>query len=156
MAFTGQLTGNLGRDPELRYLESGQTVATFSVAVRQPKRQGEDPPAFWVKVEVWGKTATWLADNLRKGDQVLVCGTVAQETFTRRDGTAGQAVVIKNAQVEKMWEPRGQQQTQPAAAPAPAPAPAPAAAPAPATQAAQSLAQATGGVVTYYQDDIPF
>lgn len=154
MAFTGQLTGNLGRDPELRYLESGQTVATFSVAVRQPKRQGEAPPAFWVKVEAWNKTATWLADNVRKGDQVLVCGTVAQETFTRRDGTAGQAVVINNAQVEKMWEPRGQQQTQPAAAPAPTPAPAPASAPV--AQAAQSLSRATGGVVSQHQDNIPF
>ena len=101
MAFTGTITGNIGRDPELKALQSGQMVATFSVAVRQPKVKGEDPPAFWVKVEVWGKTAEYASDYLKKGDQVFCSGEVRQEDFTRRDGTPGSAVVLKNARVEK-------------------------------------------------------
>lgn len=138
--FTGQLTGNLGRDPELKYFESGQIVATLSVAVRQRKRRGEDPPAYWVKVEVWGKTAEWVADNLRKGDSVTCYGEVALEEFTRRDGTPGVAQKLSSAQVER----HGSRQespapgvnayaaaSQPAARPAPAPAAAPAPAPAP-------------------------
>lgn len=146
MAFQGQLTGNLGRDPELRALESGQMVTTFSVAVRQPKKGGQDQPAYWVKVEVWGKTAQYAADYLKKGDSVFCAGTVALEQFTKRDGTQGFANVLKNANVEKFSSRDGD---------APAAAPAPVAAPV-VKQAAASLAAATGGAVVDLDDDIPF
>jgi single-strand DNA-binding protein len=114
-------------------------VTTFSVAVRQPKRQGEDPPAYWVKVEVWGKTAEYAANYLKKGDSVFCAGTVTMEEFTKRDGTPGFANVLKNANVEK-FSSRDGAPAAAAAAAAPAPAPAPAAAP------------AAGG----HDDDIPF
>ena len=168
MAYNSTITGNLGRDPELRYLESGQTVANFTVAVRQAKR---DAPARWVKVAVWGKAAQYVGDYVRKGDSVLLIGrTEAPEVFTRRDGTTGIAEVFTAENIEKFGERQQQAQPATAAAPAPAPAaapapapaavPAPAPAPAPAAayvdQAAQNLAQATGGVVSTYQDDIPF
>ena len=116
MALIGQLTGNLGRDPELRYFENGTSVASFSVAARQAKVKGEDPPALWVKVELWGKSAQYAADYLKKGDHVFCTGDLRQEEFTRRDGSPGVALVLKNARVEKFGG--GQQQGQPAAAPA--------------------------------------
>jgi single-strand DNA-binding protein len=179
MAFTGQITGNLGRDPELRHTPNGAPVCSFSVAVRQPKVRGEDPAPFWVKVEVWNATADWASQNLRKGDQVAVGSTqIVQEAFTRRDGTEAQALVFKAANVEKVYLPRTEQAPaaqsqgygQPAAAPAPAPAPAapqqngwgyaqgqPQQPPVNVQQAAQSLATATGGQVSTYQgNDIPF
>lgn len=147
MAFQGQLTGNLGRDPELRALNSGQMVTTFSVAVRQYKK---DAPPYWVKVECWGKTAEYAANYLKKGDSVFCVGTVTLEEYTKRDGTQGFANVLKNANVESFTRREGGEA--PAAAPAPAPAAAPVAA-----QAAQSLAAATGGAVSDYEDDdIPF
>lgn len=146
MAFQGQLTGNLGRDPELRALESGQMVTTFSVAVRQPKKGGQDQPPYWVKVEVWGKTAQYAADYLKKGDSVFCAGTVMLEQFTKRDGTVGYANVLKNANVEKFSSRDGN---------GPAPAAAPAAAQV-VQQAATSLATATGGSVSQLEDDIPF
>lgn len=144
MAFQGQLTGNLGRDPELRALDSGQMVASFSVAVRQYKK---DAPAYWVKVECWGKTAQYAADYLKKGDSVFCVGTVTLEQFQKRDGTVGFANVLKNANVEKFSG--GAAAAEPAAAAAPAPAPAQVV-----TQAAASLATATGGTVI--DDEIPF
>jgi len=73
MAYTGTLTGNLGRDPNVRYFEDGKQVADFSVAVRQWKR---DAPAHWVKVTVWGKSVAYIADNLKKGDKVVCFGRV--------------------------------------------------------------------------------
>lgn len=147
MAFQGQLTGNLGRDPELRALNSGQMVTTFSVAVRQYKK---DAPAYWVKVECWGKSAEYAANYLKKGDSVFCQGTVTLEEFTKRDGTPGFANVLKNANVEKFGGREGGEASAPAAAPA-APAPAQVV-----TQAAQSLAAATGGTVPDLEDDIPF
>lgn len=150
MAFQGQLTGNIGRDPELRALSSGQMVTTFSVAVRQPKKQGQDQPPFWVKVECWGKTAEYAANYLKKGDSVFCVGTVTMEEFTKRDGTQGFANVLKNANVEKFSGRDGD-----APAPAAAAAPAPVAAPV-VQQAAASLATATAGVVIDDDLDIPF
>lgn len=146
MAFQGQLTGNLGRDPEFRALSNGQMVTTFSVAVRQYKK---DLPAYWVKVECWGKTAEYAANYLKKGDSVFCVGTVTLEQFAKRDGTEGFANVLKNANVETFSKRDGDSSTPVAAAAAPAPAPAQVV-----QQSAQSLAAATGGQVV--EDDIPF
>lgn len=124
MAFTGQLSGNLGRDPELKYLENGKIVANFTLAVRQNKR---DAPARWVKVAVWGKAAEYVGNYVKKGDSVLCMGRVeAPELFTRRDGSQGLAEVFTAENIEK-WGERSApaQQAAPAAPAAPAPAPAP-------------------------------
>jgi single-strand DNA-binding protein len=112
MAFTAQLTGNLGRDPELKYLDSGKTVANFTVAVRQNKK---DAPARWVKVAVWGKAAEYVGNYVRKGDSVLLMGRVeAPEVFTRRDGTTGIAEVFTAENIEKFGERQQQDQAAPA------------------------------------------
>jgi single-strand DNA-binding protein len=156
MAFNGFITGNLGRDPELRCLDDGRMVANFTLAVRQAKRRGEDPPARWVKVAIWGRSAQYVADYVRKGDTVGVWGRVdAPELFTKRDGTTGVAEVFTADSVEKF---SGGQQQAPAQQQASSYAQAsqPAARPAVAPAAAQSLAQATGGQVVDYQDDVPF
>lgn len=120
MAFYGQLTGNLGRDPELKYLDNGRVVANFTVAVRQNKR---DQPARWVKVAVWGKPAEYVGNYVRKGDKVVCFGRVeTPELFTRRDGSQGMAEVFTADNIEKWTDG---QQGSPAAPPAQAPAAAP-------------------------------
>jgi single-strand DNA-binding protein len=140
--FNGTLTGNLGRDPDFQTTQSGQMVAKFSLAVRQPKK---DAPAFWVKVEVWGKQAEYVANYLKKGASVCVTGQVAEETWNDKNtGELKKAVVIKNASVES-WQARAEQ----APAPTPAPRPAPVV-----TVAAQSVADNFAGDVI--NDDIPF
>lgn len=102
------LTGNLGRDPEIRYLDNGQQVANFSVAVRQPKRKGEDAEAFWVKVEVWGKSAEYAANYLKKGGAVCCAGVLAQEEWTDKStGELRRSLVLKNASVEG-WTPKAE------------------------------------------------
>jgi single-strand DNA-binding protein len=150
--FNGTLTGNIGRDPDFQTTQSGQMVSKFSLAVRQPKKQGQDQPAFWVKVEVWGKQAEYVANYLKKGNSVCVTGQVAEESWTDKNtGELKKAVVIRNASVES-W----QQRTDGGAAPmatAPAPAPVQQAVPV----AAQQVANAFGGqVVDYNDDDVPF
>lgn len=145
--FHGTLTGNLGRDPEFQTTQSGQMVAKFSLAVRQPKRQNQDPPPFWVKVETWGKTAEYAANYLKKGNSVCVTGQVAEESWTdQATGQLRKAVVIKNASLES-WQQRSEQAQPPVAAPAPAPM----AAPAPVTQP-----QAWQSSAPMPDDEIPF
>jgi single-strand DNA-binding protein len=157
MAFIGQLTGNLGRDPELRTLEiNGQprVVADFSLAVRQARRQGSEQPARWVKCTAWGRTAEIITDILHKGDKVFLVGRVeAPELFTRRDGQQGLAERFSVEAFEKLGESGQQQQSQQQHAAAPAAAPAPiAAAPAqPAPPAPPAQPAPAGGY-----EDPPF
>lgn len=73
------LIGRLGRDPEVRYFETGKVVANFTVAV---DRYGEG--ADWFKVEAWGKTAQVLADYARKGHRIGLNGRMTQEEWTDR------------------------------------------------------------------------
>ena len=104
--FNATLTGNLGRDPDFQTTQSGQMVSKFSLAVRQPKK---DAPAFWVKVEVWGKQAEYVANYLKKGASVCVTGQVAEEHWNdKTTGELKKAIVVRNASVES-WQARADQ-----------------------------------------------
>jgi single-strand DNA-binding protein len=135
--FNGTLTGNLGRDPDFQTTQSGQMVAKFSLAVRQPKK---DAPAFWVKVEVWGKQAEYVANYLKKGNSVCVTGQVAEESWNDKNtGELKKAVVIRNASVES-WQARSEE-----AAPVPLP-----------MQQQPAPVQRQAAPAPAYDDEIPF
>ena len=140
MACNITLTGNLGRDPELRYPDNAsQPVAKFTVAARQAKVRGEEPPALWFTVEIWGAAAEWVANNLVKGDSVFVSGELCLRTWTHQEtGDVREALTVKKATVEKQW-PGREGGASPAAAAAQAAAPAQTAAPRPATAAPRPI-----------------
>ena len=79
------LIGRAGRDPEVRYFESGSNVANLTLAVNAFKR--DDPPE-WFNLEIWGKTAQIAADYVRKGSQIAVTGRIRTERWT--DKATGQ------------------------------------------------------------------
>jgi single-strand DNA-binding protein len=94
------IVGNLGRDPELRYLPSGEAVCNLSVATnrRWNDRQTGEPQeeVCWFRVAVWGKQGEACNTYLEKGRQVLVEGrlrpdpdTGGPRVYFRQDGTAG-------------------------------------------------------------------
>jgi len=69
--------GNLGKDPEIKYLQDGQAVANFSVAVNEnwtDKAGKKQEKVEWIRVVVWGKTAENCAKYLSKGKQVFIEG----------------------------------------------------------------------------------
>ena len=106
MAANICLTGNLGRDPEIRYLETNnQMVCKFTIAARQPKIKGEDQPALWFTVEVWGQPGQWIADNLHKGDSAMVSGELCLRQWTNKEtGQPAEALTIRYARVEKLGQ----------------------------------------------------
>lgn len=92
--------GNLGRDPEMRYLPDGTAVTNFNIATSRSwtdKSSGQRrDETTWFRVSVWGRQAETTNEYLAKGRQVLVEGrlnsdpeTGGPRTFTRQDGTVG-------------------------------------------------------------------
>lgn len=79
------IVGNLGGDPELRFLESGTAVANFSVATNRTwtDQQGDrQKETTWFRVNVWGKLAEVCNQYLSKGRQVLVEGRLNPDPNT--------------------------------------------------------------------------
>lgn len=94
------IIGNLGRDPEMRYLPDGTAVTNLNVATNRSwtdRASGERrEETTWFRVSVWGRQAETVNEYLKKGRQVLVEGrlevdpqTGGPRTFTRQDGTVG-------------------------------------------------------------------
>ena len=78
------LVGNAGRDPELRFFESGSCVCEFTLAINRPPRDGQEPAPLWVNCKAWGKTAQVAGDYVRKGSKVAVVGRLEIEQWTDR------------------------------------------------------------------------
>lgn len=84
------IVGNVGRDPEVRYLPSGQAVASFSVAVtrrwndRETSERREETT--WFRVTCWRKLAETANQYVRKGTQIMVVGTVKASAYTDNSG----------------------------------------------------------------------
>ena len=79
------LTGRIGQDAELKYLPTGNALATFSVAADDAKK-AEGEQAEWVRVTVWGEAAEELAPRLVKGTRVYVEGRLKLEQWQAKDG----------------------------------------------------------------------
>ncbi len=79
------IVGNLGQDPELRYLQDGTAVTNLSVAVNK-KCQGQKTTA-WYRVSVWNGSAENVCKFLKKGSKVLVEGSnLRVSLYTAKDG----------------------------------------------------------------------
>lgn len=139
------LIGTLGRDPEVKYFESGTCVAQFSIALNNPPKDGQDQPPDWVEIKAWDKRAQVAADYLKKGHRVGIVGRLKQESWTERDSDQKRSKLTVVADRLELLTPRDQ----PATASAQAAAPAPAARPA-TTWGAPPVQSAA------VQDDIPF
>ena len=78
------LVGNAGRDPELRFFESGSCVCEFTLAINRPPRDGQNQEPLWVSCKAWGKTAQVAGDYVRKGSKVAIVGRLEIEQWTDR------------------------------------------------------------------------
>ncbi len=84
------LIGNLGADPETRYMPSGGAVTNLSIATSdqwKDKQTGEQKERTeWHKVAMFGRLAEIAAEYLRKGSQVYVEGRLQTRKWQDRDG----------------------------------------------------------------------
>jgi len=91
------LMGNLTRDPELRYIPSGQGVTTFTVAVNRTYLAGtgeKKEEVSFIRVVVWGKRAESCHEYLKKGSPVFVEGRLQSRSWDAPDGTKRSTIEV--------------------------------------------------------------
>lgn len=76
------IIGNLGKDPELKYNQSGKPVTRFSVAVTERRKEGEDETE-WFNVVSFGQTAENINKYLHKGSQVFIEGRIKTRRYDK-------------------------------------------------------------------------
>ena len=146
------LIGNLGQDPEVRFLPSGGAVANLSLATSESwkDKQGQvQEKTEWHRIGIFGKLAEIAGEYLKKGSSVYVEGKLQTRKWTNKEGNDQYTTEIHldpfNG-VMQMLGGKGDNQSQGGqAAPRPAQNQAPAAKPAP--MAAPDFD---------FDDDIPF
>ncbi|HTB22619.1 MAG TPA: single-stranded DNA-binding protein [bacterium] len=83
------VVGNLTKDPELRFIPTGQAVANMRLATNRKYKSlsGEwKDEVTYVGVEAWGKPAEACAEYLKKGSPVMVEGRLKLKEWTAQDG----------------------------------------------------------------------
>lgn len=137
MLNQAQIIGYLGKDPEIRYLPSGEAVANFSIATTEKwkdKNTGEPrEETEWHRISTFGRLAEIVGEYVKKGSLVFVQGKLKTRKYTDGQGVERYSTEIR-AETLKMLGGRdnhygersapAQRQERPTT-PRPAPAPAP-------------------------------
>ncbi|MEN9885436.1 MAG: Single-stranded DNA-binding protein [Pseudomonadota bacterium] len=93
------IVGNLGADPEVRYMPSGDAVTSIRVATTdryKDKQTGEVKEATeWHSISFFGKLAEIASQYLKKGSQVYVEGKLQTRKYTDREGVEKYATSIR-------------------------------------------------------------
>ena len=101
------LVGRAGRDPEVRYFESGSMVANLTMAVN--RRSRDDEPD-WFNLEIWGKQAQVAADYVKKGALLGIIGSFKLDRWTdRSSGEERSKPVIRVDRLELLGSKRDNQ-----------------------------------------------
>ena len=83
------LVGNVGRDPEVKYLDSGTAVAKFSLATSEiyKNRNGEKVTTTdWHNIVLWRALAELAEKYIRKGSQLYIEGRIKSRSYDDKDG----------------------------------------------------------------------
>lgn len=153
------LVGNLGRDPEMRYMPSGDAIASFSVATTdtwKDKNGQKQERTEWHRISMFGKLAEIAGEYLKKGSSVYIEGRLQTRKWQDKEGNERQTTEVVADRMQMLGGRSGgnayefadddmdQSAPPPQRQSAPAPAQKPAAAP------------ASGSGFDDFEDDIPF
>lgn len=122
------LIGNLGADPEMRYLEGGSVIAKFNIATSETyTRNGERiTQTEWHRIELWDNLAKVAEQYLKKGDTVYIEGKLRTEEWQDKEGINRTGVRIRGLNMTMLssrrqdgqdQKPMSQPNTQAAAVP---------------------------------------
>ncbi len=147
------LIGNLGRDPEVRYMPSGDAVANITIATTETwkdKAGEKQEQTEWHRVAMFGKTAEIAGEYLKKGSQVYIEGKLQTRKWTDKEGQERYTTEIRADRMQMLGSRSGGSERM---APPDEEAAAPRSAAAPAKKAAGA---GKGAGFDDLEDDIPF
>jgi single-strand DNA-binding protein len=104
------LIGHLGRDPESRYLPSGEMVANFSMATTETwkDKSGEKKEETeWHRVSFFGKTAEVICEYVKKGSQIYVEGRIQTRKYTDKNGVEKYSTEIRGDRMQMLGSKAG-------------------------------------------------
>ena len=109
------LIGRLTADPNLRYTQSGNAVANFTLAVDRPyASQGGEKEVDFIDIVTWRKLAEIVANNLEKGRLVAVEGRLQIRSYDDQKGVRRKVAEIVADQVKFLdYRRRGESQSEP-------------------------------------------
>ncbi len=154
------LVGNCGRDPEIRYLPSGQAVANVSVATssrRKDKNSGEMiEDTQWHRVTFYDRLAEIAGEYLKKGRPVYVEGRIKYGKFTNKDGVEQNTCDIIATEMQLLGGREGMGGPDEDGGGAPRRSAPPASRPAPSAAPRQQAPAKSASGLEDMDDDIPF
>ena len=104
------LVGNLGRDPEMRYLPSGEAVANLAIATTDKYKDKSGQmveQTEWHRVSFFGRTAEVCGQYLKKGSQVYVEGSIRTRKYTDKEGIEKYATEIRGDRMQMLGSRSG-------------------------------------------------
>jgi single-strand DNA-binding protein len=111
------LIGNLGKDPEVRYTQSGKAVCNFSIAVTEGPRDKEKTE--WFNVVAFDEAAESCGKFLSKGRQVCVEGRIQTREWEDKEGAKRRSVEVVSSRVAFLGKPEKNIGDEPPTGPAP-------------------------------------
>lgn len=163
------IVGNLGNDPETKYMPSGGAVTNISVATSESwkdKQTGQPQERTeWHRIVFFNRLAEIAGEYLKKGSQVYVEGSIRTRKWQAQDGTDRYTTEIVGNEMQMLGgrqgggmggDPGYDQSYAPSQAPSQAPSHAPQAAPAQAAPKPQAPAPQPAQGMDSFDDDIPF
>lgn len=103
------LLGNVGKDPEIRYTQAGEPIASISLATSEKwtaKDGQKQERTEWHRCEVFGKVAQVVRDYVHKGDPLHVEGSIRYEEWTDKDGQKRNTTKIRVTAVQLLGSRR--------------------------------------------------
>lgn len=99
------LVGNLGRDPEVRYMANGEAVCNFSIATTdswKDKDGQKQERTEWHNITIYRKLAEIAGEYLKKGRSVYIEGRIQSRKYTGKDGAERTAYEIIADQMQML------------------------------------------------------
>lgn len=109
------VSGSLGKDSEMAYLQNGDAVCNFSIA----DSMGKDKGTIWWNCQLFGKRAESLAPFLVKGQAVTVVGNISEREWTDKEGNKRKSMNVRVQDVALQGGRREEPQAAPRQAPKP-------------------------------------
>ncbi|MEA1784491.1 single-stranded DNA-binding protein [Arenibacter sp. GZD96] len=103
-----QLIGNLGNDPEIVNLESGNKLAKFSIATNETYKNARGEKVTetqWHNVVAWGKTAELAENYLTKGKEVAIEGKLTNRSYETKEGEKRYVTEVKCNEILLIGKP---------------------------------------------------